>query len=363
MVMAARIARLFDCVLPAVFAWLLTAVCALEVDAQPRFEHEDRGPIDMGLVVIDGKVIPPPYTVATDADGRTMINGFVIEVHAEERFDRPNRRDADERGERRRLSRRTPRRMLERGLEQDMVLMAVTDAGFVSFHMSYLPDFVDIVTGDASDSDKLASLEGLSQGFARSGPWEQVLELGLVDPALSDKAESVRQELAVAKAEREAREAEFLKAEQAGKVYRVLLPVLSIGGVLIAIAVLIHTLRGSWSLPVEQRAWRHIDLTGARMRAVFQLAGVLVLLNGMDLVFTIIAQQTGEFSELNPLGERMIESPVVLGYYKTTLVAVGVTILLFLRHRRAAEVTAWWLCAVYMLVLVRWVAVNTVMVA
>jgi len=345
----------------------------LGANAQPRSGDRkydaNRDPIDSGLVVIDGEVLPPPYTVRADTQGETTVNGRPLRLWPTERFERDDHDDHDkERGwddgrDRRRFMRWSPRRVIERGLEQDLVVMVITGEGHVSFHVDRLPDFVDTVTSKGSDADKIATLDAMSFSWNRSEPWQAIVDLGVVDPALHARAREVQTRLDEAKARREAIKAQQRTEERRDKFYRALLPVLAIAGVLIAIAALLHTLRSSWSLPVEHRAWRHIDPTGTRTRAVVQLAAVLVLLNGMDLLFTILAQQTGQFFELNPVGERLIDSPVALGYYKTTLVAVGVGILLFLRRRRAAEITAWWLCALYMLVLIRWVAVNTVMVA
>jgi len=354
----------------AALAVALAAFWPIHANAQPRFgdrgDDEQRDPIDSGLVVIDGEVLPPPYTVRADEQGETTVNGRSIQLWPSDRFERGEGgegRGWDDGRDRRRFMRWSTRRAIERGLEQDLVVMVITSEGHVSFHIDRLPDFIDALASSDSDADKIATLDAMSLGWNRFEPWQAIVDLGVVDPALRVRSEAVRVRLDEAQARREAIKAQQRQEERRDKFYRTLLPVLAIAGVLIAIAVLLHTLRSSWSLPVERRAWRHIDPSGARTRAVVQLAAVLVLLNGMDLLFTILAQQTGQFFELNPVGERLIDSPVALGYYKTTLVAVGVGILLFLRRRRAAEVTAWWLCALYMLVLIRWVAVNTVMVA
>lgn len=244
-----------------------------------------------------------------------------------------------------------------------MVFLVVSDLGTAVIYDNRLPDYVDVVTSDASSADKIDALGALGPRRADPRLWQALLAQGPPSPALRERASIIRKQQDEAEARRLAKLNEQERAARAGELYQWVLPMASIGGVLLALAVLLHTLRASWSLPIEQRAWRHIDPTGQRTRAVIQLVAVLVLLNGLDLVFTLLAQQTGQFFELNPVGERFIDSPVALGYYKTTLVALGVGIILFLRQRRAAEITAWWLCAVYVLVLVRWVAVNTVMLA
>lgn len=348
---------------------LMFALVVPALGQPSRGFERDGEPIDAGLVVIDGRLIEKPYTIVTGDDNQISINGQAIgemfganwrsitgETDGAVQADDLGRGDRDRRSRWRDGPRWSAASLIARGLIQDGAVWIVTDVGYASIARYSVPEVVDILASDVSVAMKAEELASLSSRRVPEAFWTVLAERSVVTDAVKAEAQVIEEELdTLRKSEKD--------EASAGSGYSALMPVLSIAGVLLAIAVLVHTLRRSWDAPVEHRGWRHIDPTGQRTRAVFQLAAVLVLLNGLDLLFTIIANRTGQFVELSPIGDVMINNPVALGFYKTTLVAVGVGILLFLRQRRAAEVTAWWLCALYMLVLVRWVAVNTVMIA
>ena len=341
---------------------LLAGVMVLFFAGQARAQWGERAdadqPIEQGLIVIDGKVLPPPYTVRTDAQGETTVNGLsVVGWFAEpgERGDEDHVGDPD----RWQPRRWTAQRVLSRWLERDRVFLVASGVGCVVIDLYQLPEFVEAVSGDQPEQEKLDRLAVLTYRPASDDLWRALIAAGVSDPELQRRSAQEKAQQDSFAAHREAHQDEQARRD----IYQMLLPMLAIGGVLLAVAILLHTLRQSWDDPQEHRGWRHIDPTGKRTRAVIQLLAVLVLLNAMDLLFTILANQTGAFIELSPVAGELVNSPVALGFYKTTLVALGVCILLLLRQRRAAEVTAWWLCALYVLVLVRWVAVNTVLLA
>ena len=329
----------------------------LPAHAQPRSGQDLTGqPIEAGLVLIDGRTLERPYVVTIDDAGVVSVNGQAV---GDERLLTLSRRASGgkegRRGDRSARGRRSGSAFLARGLERGSVFFVDTDLGLAIIPRMSLPAFVEILDSDESRADKLIRLGDISNRPAAEGVWSAVLDRGQPDELLLAEAEVVQAELDAMQAR--------LASSEAEADYSALLPLLAIGAVLAAIGVLIHTLRSSWSLPVDHRGWRHIDPTGKRTRTVVALVSLLVVLNGLDLLFTILAERTGRFVELNPIGEQMMHSPLALGLFKAMLVVVGVGIILFLRRRRLAELTAWWLCALYMLVLVRWVAVNNSLIA
>lgn len=340
-------------------------------------------PIQKGAVVIDGQLIEGPYRVG-QAGGRLTINGRPVLV-AYSPFDR---REAfeDWRGYERRSEDRpdnaSPRptegpapapgaspyegyrgyrgawssaEWVERRLNEEYLLVFSTDLGVAPIAGMMIPKYLEVMSLDVPVVEKIDRLNQLVDRPMYSAVWQAIIEDYRPDAELS----AIGAEMA---AQLELRRQAQSDKQVAGRLH-LMMPLVAFAAVLVAIGVLLRTHRAGLYDPPEQRLWRHVDPSGKRSRLVFQLLAVLVLLNALDLLFTLLAQRTGQFIELSPVGDRMITNPVVLGFYKTTLVALGAGILLFLRHRRAAEVTAWWLCALYILVLVRWAAVNTILVA
>ena len=64
----------------------------------------------------------------------------------------------------------------------------------------------------------------------------------------------------------------------------------------------------------------------------------------LDLALTLIAHQAGGFFELNPLGSRLVESPVMLATFKMSSFLAACLILVSLRRYRTAQTASWWLC-------------------
>lgn len=236
------------------------------------------------------------------------------------------------------------------------LLVFVSDTGVAPIDRYLIPQFLEGVESDESLAAKVKALTNLTQRPIHSAVWQAIIEDYRSDPGLAQAANEINEEIQQLALERERR-------LNGGGLTNWIMPMAAIGAVLIGLGVLLRVHRVGLSEPRDYRVWRHIDTSGRRSRLVLQLIGLLILLNGLDLTFTLLAQQTGQFVELSPIGDRMISRPVMLGLYKATMVALGVGILIYLRQRRAAEIAAWWMCAVYVLVLVRWAAVNTLLLA
>jgi hypothetical protein len=89
-------------------------------------------------------------------------------------------------------------------------------------------------------------------------------------------------------------------------------------------------------------------------RVVFLILAVLVL-NGFDLFFTLLASAHGHFVEMNPVAARLLSGPqLVVIAYKAGLVLAGCSILLALRRHAVAELACWFLLAANVYVAARW---------
>lgn len=93
----------------------------------------------------------------------------------------------------------------------------------------------------------------------------------------------------------------------------------------------------------------------SRPRRVVALLTLIWALNVADLFYTITEQRQKLFRELNPVAVHLMDNhPAGLILYKFTLVAFGSAILIAHRRERVAELSCWFLLAVYGYVGIRW---------
>lgn len=121
--------------------------------------------------------------------------------------------------------------------------------------------------------------------------------------------------------------------------------------------VSIHRTAVPWPSPRAAGPARRRSAFGwlVRPRRVLLVLAAMWVLNLFDLGFTLVEAGRSHFHELNPVAARFLTQPsYVLAAYKAVLVGIGSSILLALSRRRIAEVTAWFLLGVYILVAIRW---------
>lgn len=81
----------------------------------------------------------------------------------------------------------------------------------------------------------------------------------------------------------------------------------------------------------------------ARVRRVYMLAGLIVILSVGDLMATLTYLQSTGMQELNPLAAYIIRGQSTLGLvlFKAGSVLASVSLLLLMRHRHQGELAAW----------------------
>ena len=91
------------------------------------------------------------------------------------------------------------------------------------------------------------------------------------------------------------------------------------------------------------------------IRVAVLLLAVWVL-NGFDLLFTILATRIGAFTELNPVAAIVLDSGnyAILAAYKISLVGLGSWILWHYRNVRFSEIGCWMMAMLYGGVALRW---------
>ncbi|MGE3777498.1 MAG: hypothetical protein AB7F89_09965, partial [Pirellulaceae bacterium] len=86
---------------------------------------------------------------------------------------------------------------------------------------------------------------------------------------------------------------------------------------------------------------------------------LVVVFAAFDLACTMFADSSGGLLELNPLGNSLLSSPLTLVATKSLATLGSATILFRLRPYRIAQVTAWWLCLICVMLTFRWVVFNS----
>jgi len=110
-----------------------------------------------------------------------------------------------------------------------------------------------------------------------------------------------------------------------------------------------------WLTVALRRSLRRFrTATQGRSRRVFLLLVLLWLLNGFDLLFTIMAGDLPHFNEANPIAAGMFDHPYALIAFKVGAVAFASTILILFRRHRTAELACWCVCTVYMALSFLW---------
>jgi len=95
----------------------------------------------------------------------------------------------------------------------------------------------------------------------------------------------------------------------------------------------------------------------ARSHRVICLVIAIWLLNGFDLVLTILAHEQGMLAEENPVARRFLaDGPVFLILFKVGLVLIGSYPLLRFRRLRLAELASMVILVTYGLLAVHWSA-------
>ena len=86
---------------------------------------------------------------------------------------------------------------------------------------------------------------------------------------------------------------------------------------------------------------------------------IIALLSVIDLVWTILAHQSGSMRELNPIGGKMISDPFQLLVFKVTLTSIAIVLLFRLRQLPLTRKATWWCCLVLTLLTVRWLTFQS----
>ncbi|NLS92900.1 MAG: hypothetical protein GXX96_12165 [Planctomycetaceae bacterium] len=356
-------------------------------EAAPEVLKTD--PINSGYVILDGRYLPPPYTLEERGDSLWVNDRLAIAdwfarpvarnnhdgpprggrgperwAEDEETFAPPPRADRDSR--RRGPPRRgqwgwapaSPQRptlaRLERDLKRECFLLGgstirgclLTEDEATSVLATLTTEFpaqdrVQILLDDLPDQMDEADWLSLIQSFqpseelmARIGP--RVARLREV------MAENYAQHRAIV-------DSVFWTS----RPVKYLITLMAMGLVVAACGTLLN------HRPTARAAWTEIDTAGEGIPIVVRSVVLLILLGVFDLGCTLIAQQAGGFTEMNPLGQRLAGAPLLLTAFKLATLLGACGILYALRRYRGAQVAAWWMCILCTVLTFRWLTYNS----
>ncbi|WP_442510600.1 DUF5658 family protein [Novipirellula sp. SH528] len=101
-----------------------------------------------------------------------------------------------------------------------------------------------------------------------------------------------------------------------------------------------------------------LTLANAKKATIWSLT-IVGVLSALDLVWTLIAHQSGAMRELNPLGNGLIQDPIQLILFKITITGMAIGILYYLHEQPLARRATWWCCLVLTLLTARWLTFNS----
>ncbi len=108
--------------------------------------------------------------------------------------------------------------------------------------------------------------------------------------------------------------------------------------------------------PINE-AWQN-DL----IRATVYSLGLVIVLSGLDLVWTLLASQAGQMTEVNPIGNQLIGSASMLSLFKISVTLGSCGLLYFLRRHPRAQWASWWACLVCTVLTFRWLVLNSMFI-
>jgi hypothetical protein len=324
---------------------------------------------DTGWVFIDREFVPGPYVVREDGDA-LLINGQRVARarddsrgrQGEPRFLGPRPGD-DPRFVRSPWPRRPgmggPRPMLDRGaawvvhtLKDKSVVFASTDEPLVVFDDLTAIYLFKVLTGHRDKADALETVLDALPPHEDPQEWKQWLASYTMPPALQSDARGIVKQVDDVETRNEA-------AAAAVRRLNTLAYPLTVLGMVAAVLALGHLLR---SLPKAAHEEVSEGQLAELRRACTTSTGLVAVLSALDLVWTILASQAGQMTELNPLGSRLIDDPLTLAAFKVTATLISCSLLFALRGHAAAQRAAWWLCLVCTVLTFRWLVMNSLFV-
>lgn len=315
-----------------------------------------------GYVIIDGKYLPPPYSIEQRGN-EFFIAGHFIPTKG--LFSDGSRGGDEGRLEERpapRPAARPGKRMLARmknRLQEGVLLIVWGREHSVFLDAFDTASVLDVLVSESSPDDRAQLLvERTPIHWVTSKQWALIASQFSATSELRERAGGLisffREDLDTAARLEHPNHFRWMLSSRPFSygitVLAMMLAVVATGNLLT-------------SRPEGQGRWPERNDSVEDRRKVVHNVMLLGALSTVDLLLTLSAQQAGTLIELNPLGAHLLANPAMLAVFKLTTFAVVCLILLSLRGYRGAQVASWWMCMVCTILTYRWVTFNSLFIS
>ncbi len=335
-----------------------TVICTAQSVRADSVSSQEAQVSSEGFVIANGRFLPAPYYLVTRQDGQLEINGNTYNVTLATQVstkDQPT--EPRVHGSRRRprhWARHRPRpkaTVQEASPSQTIEELAghLRMGGFVivneeeknveAWPRTKIYELVDVLLGD----DEI----GEQHVPASLRPHVDSLRQ---DPDLQARALSFQSSV------EQTEDQNYQSAARVHLLDRAAYPLSTLGMLMVVVAT-------GHLLSIRPPQSHELSQTSVQSgQATLKFLAMILAFSVLDLVWTVLASHDGSMRELNPIGSRLIEQPVLLVAFKMLTTGVSAGILFSLRTSKRVQLAAWWICLVLTLLTARWLVFNSLLV-
>ncbi|WP_166821528.1 DUF5658 family protein [Thalassoroseus pseudoceratinae] len=316
-------------------------------------EWTTQEPIEGGWVFLNGKYLPPPYTIESSADSIT-INDHQLPTNVIESF---SSRFAGY-GRFGRGGRRTPSWQTRRGGAGSGLKLFLEVSEGVLLVSEGMPTIY--LNEDKLGLELLSVLSGRDDAPTDPTAWVQEFseELRPVVQELIENFEATDDFTARATATIEDKQLVEAKGRQQIAAVRRLeswnYP-LSILAMVLCVGAFGHLIKSHPSLNPS------LESSTAVRNQIYLSLGLAGLFSLHDLILTLLTIDAGAMRETNPIAAEFVHNPYLLVAFKVGLTLFGLGVMAVLWKRRIAQLASWWVCLVLTLLTARWLIVGALL--
>jgi hypothetical protein len=302
-----------------------------------------------GFVFVDGEYLAPPYEIRF-ADGRFLVNDreFTCQPPAQEFGGRgfgPPRGGMS--------SWRSAINMVQNQLSGDGIVMSFKDQPYVQLDSTTVYELLQSMTTQAERSMRqIRVMERLPEEFD-----QEVWDAWIRDFVPPDNLKQ-RAALWIANYDKNQEQAQA-EIRATRWMSRLAYP-MSVASMVLTVLSIGHLLGGR---PHAGQPTRGMDDSPAMIHALNWSLFFAAAFSTFDLVWTILASNTNQMRELNPIGSQWISDPRHLAGFKVSVTFSCLALLWLLRRHKRAQIAAWWICLILTLVTIRWLTFNSLFVS
>jgi hypothetical protein len=304
---------------------------------------------DRGFLFLDGEYLAPPYEIRY-AEDKLTANGRELTCIPPPRNIGGRGFGYSRGGE---PSWRYMVNELSSHLEQNAVVFSFEGQPYYNLDVNKTYEFLGSIMAQEKRSVRQAVVrEGLPTEFDKT-VWDNWI-------AHFEPPEDLRQRAAVfvsrydedqRKAEAQIRAAQWME--------RLAYP-LSVGSMVLIVLAIGHLLGGR---PHAGKPSFGVDASPELIRALEWSLFFTMAFSSIDLIWTILAANSNQMRELNPIGSQWIEDSRHLAGFKISVTFSCLALLWLLRRHKRAQIAAWWVCLILTLVTIRWLTFHSLFVA